>query len=304
MDKKQVLTQILNEVKNLNLNNLMIIRTNGNLLANNFPERAKIYIKNIINKYKNIPVNNYVRANVANNLNLILYKISTNIFLVCLTVEDENKVVNIFKTISKKFNYILYELYNGTQNKNRPPVSKFIKYIIFSQAGDLGPTPVAWDPSNIDDQEKFEISAKSILVLSAGLDQTNRTSMDHTTSIIPFTNLNCIGLVYTFSIPSYQARGNSLDAAISVLVHKQFKKLLLNKLEQIETELYEITRHIISGENPSKLLIILRQSIEQILSKTDNLQTHTQTLTNNLKQIMMSEIKKIQEKKPYSTLLY
>ncbi|MHA1271718.1 MAG: hypothetical protein ACTSPY_18160 [Candidatus Helarchaeota archaeon] len=303
MDKKQVLTQILESIKNLNLNNLMIMKSNGRLLANNFPDSAIKYIKKIILKYNEIPVNNYVKANVSGDLNLILYKISTNIFLICLTREDEKNIVKKFKVVSKKFSYLLFEMFKDFKTKEKVKKFRFIKYIVYSKVSDLGPTPIAWIPENINDQEKFEIAAKSILVLSAGIDRTSRVSMDHTASIIPFVNLDCTGLVYTFSIPSSRARGNSFDATITVLVPRAHKKLLLMKLDSIEYELKEIVNQIISGRNPTYLLESIRENIEQILNKKNDTPA-TQTLDNTLKQLMMSEIKKIQEKKPYSTLLY
>jgi hypothetical protein len=280
----------------------MIVKIDGKLLANNFPEKALDYIKNIINKYKKIPVNNYVRANVSGNSKLILYKISDNIFVVCLSQEDEKKLVEIFKIIYKKYNNVLIELFGEKTPKVTVKPSRIIKSIIFSKANDMGPTPIAWYPEDIDEQQKFEIAAKSILVLSAGFDQ-NSKHMDNTSSIIPFMNMNCIGLVYTFSIPSRKARGNSFDAAITVLVPNSYKKLLLSRLEKLELELKDITTDIKAGKNPNQLLIMLKQNFEQVLN-FESQTPKTQSIDESLKKLMVSEIKKIQEKKPYSTLLY
>ena len=303
LNKKEVLLQIIENLKDLNLSNLMLIKTDGTLLANNFPKNAINYIKKIIEKYKGIKVNNYVRANVANNLNLILYKISKNIFLISLSNENEHKLVRRFKEISQKYNYILFELFKPSIPKSAPIRYKYIKYIVYSKADNLGPNPISWTPESIDEQERFEIAAKSILVLSAGFDQPSRKKMDHMTSIIPFVNYDCIGLVYTFSIFSPRARGNSFDATITLLIPQIYKKLLLNKLDQVEMELKEATKQITGGRNPKYVLEVLRDSIEQIMS-IQKMKPQSQTLDSTLKQIMISEIRKIQEKRPYSTLLY
>lgn len=289
-------------MKSLEIANIMIVKIDGKLLANNFPEKALDYIKNIINKYKNIPVNNYVRANVSGNSKLILYKINDNIFVVCLSQEDEKKLVELFKIIYKKYNYALIELFGAKPPKVTEKRKGIIKNIIFSKANDMGPTPIAWYPNDIDEQQKFEIAAKSILVLSAGFDQ-NSKHMDNTSSIIPFMNLGCIGLVYTFSIPSKEARGNSFDAAITVLIPNSYKKLLLSRLERLELELKEITTYIKEGKNPEQLLNMLKQNIELVLNERGQI-PKTQSIDASLKKLMVSEIKKIQEKKPYSTLLY
>jgi len=302
LDKKEALMQVLNIVSNINLSNVMLIRTNGSLLANNFPENSVEYVKKIAIKYKDIPVNNYVKANVSDSLNLILFKISVNIFLVCLSGENEKDLIKIFKGISEKYSFILYELFKDPVLEKKIRKTKFIKYVVFSKTSDLGPTPVACFPNSIDEQEKFEISAKSILVLSAGFNsQTN--SMNHMTSIIPFANMDCIGLVYTFAIPSPQARGKSFDSAITVLVYSSYKKLLLNHLEQIELAIKEITQQIINNKEPNSLLEALLENIELIMQEKEN-KPHTQEIANSLKDAMVSEIRKIQEKRPYSTLLY
>ncbi|MBD3228554.1 MAG: hypothetical protein GF329_10235 [Candidatus Lokiarchaeota archaeon] len=303
MDKKETLISVLKSLKDVNLKNIMIIKTNGKLLANNFPDKAINYIKNIVKKYKTIPVNNYVKASVSGTLKLILYKIISNMFIICLAQEEEKKVIQKFKEIYKKFSYKLIELYEQPKKEIETKSSKIIKNIVFSKANEAGPSPIAWIPENLNEQEKFEISAKSILVLSAGFDQTSPNRMDNVSSIIPFISLNCIGLVYTFMIPSKQARGNYYDAAITVLVKESFKKLLLDHLERLEIEIKEITKEIINGKTPKYLLQILKQNLDQIMSEKPE-SPKTQSIDNYLKKLMMSEIKKIQDEKPYSTLLY
>ena len=301
LDKKKILTEMLDSInKDINLISVMIIKTNGNLLANNFPETAINYIKNIIKKYKDIQINNYIKANVSENLNLVLFKISLNIFLICLTRENEKIIIKKFRVITDKYNYILNDLFTNGNLKVKTKKSKYIKYIVYSKASDLGPTPIAWIPESLKEQEKFEIAAKSILVLSAGFDQTSSSNMDQTTSIIPFINLNCIGLVYIFLIPSPQARGNSYDASITVLIPIQHKKILLKRLERLEMEIKEITKQIIIGRNPKNLLKILKERLEQIMEEKREA-PQIQEIDHSIKNLMLSEIKKIQDKKPYST---
>jgi len=288
----------------------MIIRVDGKLLANNFNERAIQFIKSIINKYKDLEMKNYIKANVSNQYNLIVYKLSPSIFIACLSKENEKVLISKLKEVSFKYNDILQKLfglgiesYKYSDKEQDIREYKFIKYIVLSKVDDIGPTSIAWLPENLEDQEKFEISAKSLLVLSAGFDPMVSKKMDHSSSIIPFVKFGCIGLVFTFLIPSLKARGKSYDAAITVLVPEIYKKLLLEKLDQMEFEIKEVVKEIKNGKNPRNLLMYLRSKLEKIMRERIT-KPKVQSLDDTLKKIMISEIRKIQEKKPYSTLLY
>jgi hypothetical protein len=301
-----VVYKIANELNELRPTNIGITDDKGTFIASNFSgDKSHDLISKIVKQYATIPINNYIKQDLPNsNYFLYIYNICSSIFIVCITNAQESLVLRKFGQITRDYGSLLLDA-------SQPPPKKAAEItqddriiaVAFSKAGDLGPATVSWLPKSLGEKDLFEISAKSLLILSAGFDRS--TGIHETSSLIPFPSLNSIGSVYTFGIPDENARGKSYDATISVLLKEEFRKALLERLELFEKGAKAIAEKILAGEEPDSLIAQLYTYVAEALDKKVEAFTSPQTeqiipTDQKLKKAMVDEIKNIQIEHPKS----
>lgn len=301
-----VVYKIANELNELRPTNIGITDDKGIFIASNFSgEKSHSLISKIVKQYAAIPINNYIKQDLPNsNYFLYIYKICSNVFIICITNAQENLVLRKFGQITRDYGSLLLEALQPAPKKAAEIAEDYrIISVAFSKAGDLGPTTVSWLPKSLEEKDLFEISAKSLLILSAGFNRT--TGIHETSSLIPFPSLNGIGLIYTFGIPDENARGKSYDATITVLLKEEFKKALLERLELFEKGAKAVAEKILAGEEPELLIAQFYKYVAESLDKKVEAFTSPQTeqiipSDQKLKKAMVDEIKHIQIEHPKS----
>ncbi len=302
MEIKQVVYKIAEELGALRPTNIGILDAKGNFIASNFSENSHGLISKIVKQYASIPINNYIKQDLPNsNYFLYIYKISTDVFIVCITNIAENLVLKKFGQITREYGSLLLETLQPVPEKPKIPQDDRIIAVVFSKAGDLGPTAVTWMPKSLPERNIFEIAAKSLLILSAGFDRS--IEFKETSSVLPFPN--GIGLVYVFMIPDPSARGKAYDAAISVILKVEFRKALLERLELFE-KVVKVAVDKIKDQKPAASLIeqlyeYVSKSLDMKVEAFTSPQAQTEVPSDfELKSAMVQEIKRIQIEHPKS----
>lgn len=305
METKTVVYKIANELNELRPTNIGITDANGTFIASNFSENSHQLISKIVKQYASIPINNYIKQDLPNsNYFLYIYKICTNIFIICISDAQENLVLRKFGQITRDYGSLLLDTLQPSPKKAvEIAEDDRIISVAFSKAGDLGPSAVSWQPKSLTEKDLFEIAAKSLLILSAGFERS--LGLRESSSLLPFPSLKGIGLIYTFGIPDERARGHSYDATITILLKEEFKKALLERLELIEKGAKAVAEKIQAGEKPDALIVQFYQYVSDSLNKQVDAFTSPQTqqivpADQQLKGAMVDEIKRIQIEHPKS----
>ncbi|MFX1294829.1 MAG: hypothetical protein ACFFD2_08245 [Promethearchaeota archaeon] len=302
MELKSVVYSIADELNTLHPTNVGILDASGHYIASNFTEGSHALISKIVKQYASIPINHYIKQDLPNSsYYLYIYKISTDVFIVCITDALEDLVLKKFGQITRDYGNLLLERLQPPPKKPKIPEDDRIIAIVFSKAGDLGPTAVTWMPKSLSERVIFEIAAKSLLILSAGFDGSK--ILKDSSSVLPFPH--GMGLVYVFSIPDDQARGKAYDASISVLLKKEYRKALLERLDLFEKTAKLIAQKIQQNAKPVTLIEQFYEYVSNSLNKKVEGFTSPQTQhiipsDYQLKRIMIQEIKRIQVEHPKS----
>ncbi|HUX99248.1 MAG TPA: hypothetical protein VMV49_06805 [Candidatus Deferrimicrobium sp.] len=304
MELKSVVYKIAEELnRELRPTNIGILNASGSFIASNFSANSHTLISKIVQQYAAIPINNYIKQDLPNsNYFLYIYKISPDVFIVCISDTPENLVLKKFGQIARDYGALLLEvLQPSPPEPKKVPQDDRIVAIVYSKAGDLGPSAVSWMPKPLSDQLVFEIAAKSLLILSAGFDRT--VALRESSSVLPFPQ--GIGMVYVFSIPDNRARGKSYDAAFTLLLKEEYRKALLERLDLFEKGANKLADRIREGGQPDSLIEQFYEYVSNSLNKKVEAFTSPQAQTvipsdQILKNAMVDEVKRIQVEHPKS----
>lgn len=98
-----------------------------------------------------------------------------------------------------------------------------IKSIILSIFDESGPTPKVYWPSDIDEAHRLLIAMKTISLLMGDAVYQNGTEIEGVNyfGILPFPDLNLIGLTYFFLIADEKARGQAKASTITILIDEE-----------------------------------------------------------------------------------
>ncbi|MHA1111318.1 MAG: ADP-ribosylation factor-like protein [Promethearchaeota archaeon] len=98
----------------------------------------------------------------------------------------------------------------------------FFHIVSFSMFSDVkGPVPVYCYPDSISETTQVEIAMKSVsLLMGEAVYQTGLSNDLKFFGILPFPDLNYIGLTYFFLIPDVNARGKSKAATVTIVVEE------------------------------------------------------------------------------------
>ena len=304
MEIKSVVLKIAEELnREIRPINIGILNADGTFIASNFSSNSIDPISQIVKQYASIPINNYIKQGLPqSNYFLYIYKISTNIFIVCITDTPENLVLKNFGQIARDYGNILLDTLQPAPIKPKKiPEDDRIVAVVFSKAGDLGPSAINWMPKSLKDQTCFEVAAKSLLILSAGFDRT--PNMKESSSVLPFPW--GIGMVFVFAIPDPNARGESFDAAITIILREEYRKALLERLDLFEKTAKAVAAKIQGGADATGLVEQFYEYISNTLDKKVEAFTSPQAqqvipADHKLKLAMVDEIKRIQVEHPKS----
>ncbi|NVM28380.1 MAG: hypothetical protein HWN65_06025 [Candidatus Helarchaeota archaeon] len=303
MELKEAVYKIAQELNEIRPTNIGILDANGSFIASNFSEGSHNLISKIVKQYSSIPINNYIKQDLPNsNYFLYIYKISTEIFIVCITNTLENLVLQKFGQITRDYGSVLLEhLQTPPAKPKKVPVDDRIVAVAYSKTGDLGPTAVSWMPKSLNEQEIFEIAAKSLLILSAGFDRS--LALHESSSVLPFEH--GIGMVFVFSIVAPHTRGRTYDAAITLLLRKEYRKALLERLDLFEKDAKMLADKIRGGGRPDLLIEQFYEYVSNSLNQRVEAFTSPQAQKVipsdfELKKAMKQEVKRIQVEHPKS----
>ncbi len=103
-----------------------------------------------------------------------------------------------------------------------PQQKSFFHVVSFSMFSDVkGPVPIYCYPDSISEATQIEIAMKSVsLLMGEAVYQAGLSNDLKFFGILPFPDLNYIGLTYFFLIPDEEARGKSKAATVTIVVEE------------------------------------------------------------------------------------
>ncbi|MFX1257852.1 MAG: hypothetical protein ACFFAN_08335 [Promethearchaeota archaeon] len=230
-------------------------------------------LKSIINKTS-------VKSVVIFN-DLVIYRPTFDFFIFIMGRIPRNVIKEKFAEISLMYKDIDQEYKKKTKIKKIE-----VELILFSMSMEEGPKPIYYIPNEYDEDLAFKICMKSMLLLSV----ESRGATNVMISILPFVDLEALGIVYTFQIIDNKARGGAYDSAIIILVDYKFRALIYEKYLLIEKHLNNTKEKLIEEyfspkKEYKKLLNALRENLNKI--------TFESIESEDIKAEMMEEIKKL-----------
>lgn len=172
-----------------------------------------------------------------------------------------------------------------------PQQKSFFYVVSFSMFSDVkGPVPIYCYPDSISETTQIEIAMKSVsLLMGEAVYQAGLSNDLKFFGILPFPDLNYIGLTYFFLIPDEEARGKSKAATVTIVVEESNHhfiydnihtlRILLDKTRVKLREHHELTdvkrfldtlRHDIERLNKSSEIFAPRSRINLLFAGLDN----------------------------------
>lgn len=111
----------------------------------------------------------------------------------------------------------------------------FFHIVSFSMFSDIkGPVPVYCYPDSISETIQVEIAMKSVsLLMGEAVYQAGLSNDLKFFGILPFPDLNYIGLTYFFLIPDETARGKSKAATVTIVVKEADHEFIYNNIHTL-----------------------------------------------------------------------
>lgn len=279
--RKALLEDIAKELKNIKVIKHSFYKDDGSVLLSSMSQENTDKMGKLVKFYsRQMQINNYFEQD-SNNVHLVLYRVSVSIFLVviseCNTEQITNQLMEIFKKYSKRLDLIYHE--TPTTFKD------ILRYIIIGQALEMGPEPVACYPEDIPTEISMKIAMKSMLLLTAEKEGAVRGIP----AIIPFLELNSIGVLYLFDVINKDARGGAYDSCISILVDESYRPVIYENMYSIETACVEVAEMIKNGSD-------FGESIEFLIKKLDGIDLRkmdSRSKSHEIESIMKEQIKRI-----------
>ena len=156
--------------------------------------------------------------------------------------------------------------------KSEITLEDIIMGVVYSRFDNRGPEPISYYPK-LEYTQLQRISLKSIALLagSEGLVSKN-------VAVIPFPKMKMSAVIYFFEIPVEGARGNNLDATVSVLINQKYLSVFYKNMELFEQ--------------------ITRASIDQII---ENYPDYSSNIVKNINNNLYELINKLYEQEKLKT---
>lgn len=127
MDKRKLLGQIAQELAVLSPQNYGIMNSEGKIIESTFSKDANKIISKFIYQNSNMPAVTYIREDLADTkYTLYIFKISLEVFLICVTDQELELITWKFKELARKFGYALYKTFK-TKKRIQVPDSHLVR---------------------------------------------------------------------------------------------------------------------------------------------------------------------------------
>lgn len=164
--------------------------------------------------------------------------------------------------------------------------SSIIKAVVFSVFVDeSGPTPIFCYPPTIDQPNQMNIAMKSISLLmgegvyQSGFDYENLKYF----GILPFLDINMVGITYFFLIKDEKARGKAKASTISVLVNEEDSNYLYENFKTLRILMDQVSVKL-NADNSSNQI---KQIMNNFLDQLDNFNVRDISINKITKKIKM-----------------
>jgi len=147
----------------------------------------------------------------------------------------------------------------------------------FSMFSDVkGPVPVYCYPESIEESTRVEIAMKSVsLLMGEAVYQAGLSDDLNFFGVLPFPDLNYIGLTYFFLIPDETARGKSKAATITFIVKESDHNFIYNNIHTLRILLDKTKVHLCTYHDPA----VNRQILEDLRLNIANI--HNSSMGQN-----------------------
>ncbi|MHA1340078.1 MAG: ADP-ribosylation factor-like protein [Promethearchaeota archaeon] len=152
--------------------------------------------------------------------------------------------------------------FNAFEHK---PIIKVVQLSIFSDK--LGPLPKYCYPKNTPEKIQFNIAMKSISLMMGEFtyqEGVYKTKLQFI-GILPFPDIDLIGLSIFFLITDENARGNAKAATITLLVDENHSDYLFHNMKSLRVILIEVANKFESNPNKNKIEEIMDDFVSNIL---------------------------------------
>ncbi len=152
--------------------------------------------------------------------------------------------------------------------------SNLIKSIVLSIFNEDGPTPIVYWPNNLDETARLLIAMKTISLLMGDSKYQDGVDIDGINyfGVLPFPDINLIGLTYFFLISDENARGHAKAATITVLIN-----------ETKSTFFYQNMKYLSILMDKASTQIQAAETLEETKQIMNDLKSELFTFTNEIK---------------------
>lgn len=164
--------------------------------------------------------------------------------------------------------------------------TSIIKAVVFSVFIDeSGPTPIFCYPTTIDQPNQMNIAMKSISLLmgegvyQSGFDYENLKYF----GILPFLDINMVGITYFFLIKDEKARGKAKASTISVLVNEEDSNYLYENFKTLRILMDQVSNKLNSNNTPEQI----KQIMTDFLDPLDNFNVRDISINKITRKIKM-----------------
>ncbi|MHC1591856.1 MAG: hypothetical protein ACXQS8_07210 [Candidatus Helarchaeales archaeon] len=112
MKKEEIIQAILEDLKVVEPQNYGLMTSNRRIITSTFTSKANKIITKFIHDNSNMPIVAYIKEPLAEtDYFLYIFKISMEVFLVCVSNKDQAFISSIFKELARKYGYLLFKTF-------------------------------------------------------------------------------------------------------------------------------------------------------------------------------------------------
>ncbi len=229
--RQVVLEDIVRDCAECNLVKYCFYRDDGTTLFSTLTAENTDKMGRFVKFYsRDMLINNYF-VQEAGNHHMILYRLSKAVFILIITSDDTQsitaKLMHVFTKYSERLDQAFHDVPGSFKD--------IIRYLLISQALDMGPEPVAAHPADMPQDMLMKISMKSMLMLTA----ERQGAIRGIPATIPFIEYHAMGIIFLFDVPHRDARGGAYDSCISILVDESYRPVIYEHMFAIENACIE-----------------------------------------------------------------
>nr|MDO8117591.1 hypothetical protein [Candidatus Sigynarchaeota archaeon] len=229
--RQLVLEDIVRDCAECNLVKYCFYRDDGTALSSTLTADNTEKMGRFVKFYsREMLINNYF-VQEAGNHHMILYRLSRAVFILVITTDETQSITGTLMRVFTKYSDRLDQAFHDVPGSFKD----IIRYILVSQALDMGPEPVAAHPSDMPQDMLMKISMKSMLMLTS----ERQGAIRGIPATIPFIEYHAMGVIFLFDVPHQDARGGAYDSCISILVDESYRPVIYEHMFAIENACIE-----------------------------------------------------------------